>query len=500
MGNQRIKRQPAVEPGLSRIDRKFYETYTLQRYNDTVTQVFSHRSRRLLFLLSSLAILGLLAPGGELIQNNLDVILLAFKLTWLIPIPLLILYYLGVFSVKPRDLTIDPHLISTNNATLASSRILYTIVSRGLNVDSVERSVSSVLYWANRVSVDYGVGFDHEVWIVTEKDSYEKLKDRYDKIVKKGVRLIVVPPEYQTKNRTEFKARALQYAGECRLRAGYDTSNDWIYHQDDETAVGEDTIMGNLEFILNSDGELTYGAGIILYPQAWRNNLSSAAEFWRSSLLDVLYLNSMKRANNTTPGQHGSHLLLRADVENRVGWDFGPNTLTEDTVYATRILRENPEAIGIMKGFAFEQPPFTSSDLLKQRRRWVLGDLTTLARRDVRVREKLPMLAGLIVWFSALPVIIGFFIGMLHVSGGRFLGDGFILGLLSYSVYDVYLSGYELNVPYLANRPTGLFTKLKLVKNCLLAAFVDSFAPWNAIIRRTKRYEVIEKDAVEPRS
>ncbi len=481
-------------------ERALYETYTLQRYNDAVKQIFSHPYRRLALLLLSSLIVGLLLPGGASVQSYADMVLLALKIFWLIPIPLLALYYYGALTLTPRDLIIDPLHLTSNHDKLASSRILYTIVSRGRNLDSVERSLSSVSYWTTQVSRDYGLAFVHEEWIVTEEDAYSKWRERYERIAKSGVKLLVVPADYRTKNGTEFKARALQYAAEYRQRNGYDGANDWVYHQDDETAVGEDTILGNLEFILNSQGERTYGAGIILYPQAWRNNIPTAAEYWRPSLLDTLYLASLKKASNSTPGQHGSHLLTRADVENKVGWDFGPDSLTEDSIYATHILKENPKASGIMKGFAFEQPPFTLSDLLKQRRRWVLGDLTLLGRKDARIREKLPMIAGLIVWYSALPVILGVGLGLLHIGGGMFLGDGFLLGLLAYSVYDVYGVGYRLHSPYILNRPTGLARRVKLAVNCLLAMIIDSLAPWYAVIRRTKMYEVIEKDAVKPQT
>lgn len=448
----------------------------------------------MLLLLSSV-ILGLLLPGGAVVQNNLDVFLLAFKLTWLIPIPLLVLYYLAMFSLTPKDLTIDPLLLTSHKAKLASTRILYTIVSRGINVGSVEKSVSSVVYWTDRVSKDYGLPFTHEVWIVTEEDAYAKQRERYDKIVRSGVRLIVVPADYQTKNRTKFKARALQYAVEYRLRVGFDTSNDWVYHQDEETNVGQDTILGNLDFIVNSNDARNFGPGIILYPQIWHNNIPSAAEFWRSSLYDLLYLHSIKKVSNTATGYHGSHLMTRADVENELGWDYGQNTLTEDSIYAARILRLKPQSMGVMKGFAYEQPPFTISDLLKQRRRWILGASEVLKRNDVRRRDKLPILGGLVFWYSALPALLAFIIGLLRLNVGLFPGVGCLLGVLGYSILDVYKTGYDLNRPYIAN--SSIFARIKLTGNCLLGLTLDCLAPWYAMVRRTNTYEVIRKDAKE---
>ncbi len=477
---------------------KSYESYTVQRYNETVTDVLSHRKWKLMILVIFSGVIGLVIPGGTPIQNGLDVVLLAFKLIWLIPVPLLAAYFLSLLSFEPRDFTIDVAALVSRKGELAEVKVIYTIVTRGPNIDSVESTVGSVPYWIERVSRDFSLDLKHELWIITEADSYRLWKERYDEYARRGARILAVPEDYQSRNRTRFKARALQYATELRRSLGFNTSHDWIYHQDEETTVGEDTVLGIIDFIINSAGRKTFGAGTILYPQAWENNLPSVEEFSRSSLYDFSYLRSMKEGKNTAAGYHGSHFLTRADLEDQVGWDFGPNTLTEDGIFAARILHLNADSVGILRGFAYEQPPLTVQDLLKQRRRWILGGLSMLRRSDLNPKSKLPILAGLIVWFSALPAMLGLTISLLNVSRGQFLGMGFIVGFLGYSIYDIYQTGYDLNRPYIATPPARISSKVKLVVNCIFGLIADSVAPWYAILRRTSAYEGIKKGVRKP--
>jgi hypothetical protein len=64
-----------------------------------------------------------------------------------------------------------------------------------------------------------------------------------------------------------------------RSDRGLDGPNDWIYYQDTETQIGEDTVLGNLDFVLNSDDSTRAGSGIILYSQGWNR-----ARVWWSML------------------------------------------------------------------------------------------------------------------------------------------------------------------------------------------------------------------------
>ncbi len=488
-----VKRSQVGEAVSSSVtDAGFYEPYTVVQYNETVAKVLSHRKLRLIPLLVFSLVGGALFPGGTTILNYLDVVLLALKLTWFVPFLLLVFYFWSFISIGPEDLVLRVSNLVSRRAEFVGQSVIYTTVTRGPNIDSVIRSVSSVLYWTAQVSRVHGLDVSYEAWIVTEEDAYSKWREDYDALAHQGARVLVIPRDFQTENRTQFKARALEYAAESRRRMGFNTPKHWVYHQDEETVVGEDTVFGNLDFILDSKGKKTLGVGVILYPQGWQNNVPSSEELARAPLYDFLYLHSLKGGSNTAAGYHGSHLLIRADVEDKIGWDFGPNTLTEDGIFVTRAT-QNAMAIGILRGFAYEQPPLSTRELLKQRRRWIRGGLNVIGRREVRLVDKLPVIAGLLVWFSALPALIGFAATLLALNRGQFLGVGFLVGFLCYGAFDIYYTGFELNRPYLVTPPKGLLAKLRLLLNGVLGLVVDSFSPWYALLMRTSEYEVIRK-------
>jgi hypothetical protein len=55
-------------------------------------------------------------------------------------------------------------------------------------------------------------------------------------------------------------------------------SSTWIYHQDDETMVGEDTILGVMDYVSAARPDNLYAVGIILYPNSWKGTPVRAQE------------------------------------------------------------------------------------------------------------------------------------------------------------------------------------------------------------------------------
>ena len=201
-----------------------------------------------------------------------------------------------------------------------------------------------------------------------------------------------------------FKARALHYASEVRIDRGIDTPDDWIYHQDTETMIGEDTVLGCLDFVTDTGDGRLIGAGIILYPQDWKYRFNSVEETTRS-VGDLGAMGQMKMWGAVPFGYHGSHLIVRADVENEIGWDYG-RVRSEDLLFSLKLRERFGGVTRSLKGFAYEKPPFTVGDHLKQRRRWILGSMEVLARKDVKTKYKLPLIYSLGSWLSAIPSII----------------------------------------------------------------------------------------------
>jgi beta-1,4-mannosyltransferase len=72
---------------------------------------------------------------------------------------------------------------------------------------------------------------------------------------------------------------------------------------------------------------------------------------------------------------HGSNLLVRADIEDSVGWDFKGIRASEDQRFGYEVWRKIGSVFGWHGGLLEEQPPFTVSDWISQRRRWLIGNI-----------------------------------------------------------------------------------------------------------------------------
>ncbi len=473
-----------------------YTEYTYERYNGTVDAQVGKKPGRLRNLMLLSAVAALAFPAGPQILDALDAVFYSVKLSWIFPVPYFILQDIGSQVVLTPELAIDPMWVSSYAATLSGKRIIYTITTKGNQLTTLEESVRSTLYWLDEVKARYYLEFVSEVWVVTEEDSFTEHSDFYSRLEMAGARVIAVPGWYKTPNLTGFKARALQYACEVRIAEGIDTPSDWVYHQDTETVVGEDTILGNLDFILRADSTRLLGIGIILYPQDWAYRFNSVEETARSSG-DIAAMGQMKLWGTSPFGYHGSHFLVRADVENSVGWDFG-KVRSEDLIFGIKVQDRYGPIIRNMKGFAYEMPPLSFHDQLKQRRRWVTGSIEALRRKDICRKRKLPIIYGAASWLSALPSIAAAILSFVHPTGGfiPYLG-GAITGLLWWSMYSGYRVGYELHAPYL-DGARGRWDGLRLAYSAFIGLLVDAIAPWYAVFSRTKGYDEIRKDKPLP--
>jgi len=265
------------------------------------------------------------------------------KIAWLIPLLASISALIGYFSIKDDDFKIE------RKSQNGKYKVIFQITTRGFNVDALKRSIESIKYWAPKYLKNY------EIWVVTEPDANPEI----DNI--KDVKIIKVPYEFSTKNGAKYKARALEYAKE--LRKNYDHENTWIYFLDEESIVGEDTILGIIDFIENKRGLI--GQGLIIYPNFYGKNIfTSLADSIRPSADISTYIFQIK--TGFVSWMHGSHVLIRSDVEQKVGWDFG-KTWGEDSLFGLKA-QELGYKIEWLKGRLYEQSPFTIKDFLKQRR------------------------------------------------------------------------------------------------------------------------------------
>jgi egghead protein (zeste-white 4 protein) len=102
-----------------------------------------------------------------------------------------------------------------------------------------------------------------------------------------------------------------------------------------------------------------------------------------------------------------------------------------------------------MRGFAYEKPPFTIGDHLKQRWRWVLGAIDFIKRNDVGLKYKIPLIYSLVCWCSAVPSLAAIVLNFLHPTGGMFIMSGALAGLVWYSIFNIIRDGYRMHYLYL---------------------------------------------------
>ncbi len=469
--------------------KPLYPQLSLQRYNTAIKGQLDKKNLRNGSLLAITTTMSLFTFEWPKILNTLDLAANIAKVSWLLPIPYFILQTIGFHTGLTNGLIIDLEALRERRTDLTGTRIIYTITTKGENLSTLEDTVDSTIKWTESVKHRHDLWFDSEVWVVTEESNYASNAGFYSRLEEKGATVIAVPTSYETRNQSMYKTRALQYTAELRRDLGLDTPTDWVYHQDTETQIGEDTVLGNLDFVLSADDTTMAGSGVILYPQGWGEGFTSVQETARSSA-DLCALGQMNAWGRVFFGYHGSHILIRSDVEANLGWDYG-KVRSEDLLFSVKLSQSYGSCIRAMKGFAYEKPPLTFRDHLKQRRRWITGSFEILRRRDVPLRAKAPIMYSAFSWLSALPSIGVTAFNLIYPSGGFIpVLSGVFTGLVWWSMLNGYLIGLELHNGYTKTK-RGI---LSLIKGVLTGLAADAISPWYALFFKTRGYEEICKD------
>jgi len=363
--------------------------------------------------------------------------------------------------------------------------VIFQITAIGKNSRALEASARSVLHWVRETP---RLGFRHRLWLVVEPDGYASAPGVYEALRADGAEVWVVPKTYSTPLGTHGKARALQYAVERRQELGISNDSTWVYHQDEETCVGQDTLLGISDFIRDRKGLL--GAGIILYPLDWVGSPSHIQELTRS-YDDFRVLDSMTMPGNPTLGFHGSHILVRADVEDSVGWDAEGYAPAEDLSFEIRVRARYGSVFGVLKGFAYEKGAFSLRDQLRQRRRWVHGVMFAFTRSpELGARRRFTLLYSLLTWFSALPSVIILVASAEFHYGPLLVYTGVFTGFVWVSMVTGYLEGFRLHAQYV-DRTVSI---PRFVLHGIVGALVDVTAPWYALATRPSMGDFISKD------
>jgi beta-1,4-mannosyltransferase len=363
--------------------------------------------------------------------------------------------------------------------------VLFQVTAIGKNARALDASARSVLYWMRNTP---RLGFRYLLWLVVEPEGYWSAPVVYDRLERAGARLLIVPALYRTSLGTTGKARALQYASDERARLGLSVPEVWVYHQDEETCVGQDTLRGISDFVL--DGRTLVGAGIILYPIDWRGSPSHVQELTRS-YDDLRVLDSMTMPGNPTAGFHGSHFLVRADIEDSVGWDSRGYAPSEDLMFEIRVRARYGSVFGLLKGFAYEKGAFSLRDQLRQRRRWMHGVMfAVLHCHELPRRRRLTVAYSGLSWFSALPSV-AILVASIELRYGPLLVlTSVFTGFIWVSMILAYVEGYRLHAHYLERA----ISIPRFLANGLVGALVDVLAPWYALLTHPNSGDFIPKD------
>ncbi|MDT7886161.1 MAG: glycosyltransferase family 2 protein [Thermoproteota archaeon] len=472
--------------------KELYFNFTLDAYNKTLLQQIKEKNAHFLGLFTSSVATGVFLNEYSTFTTVSDYIIFLLKINWITFLPAFIFYNLGVYYLfKENDNLIDINKIVNNKNKLDNKKIIFQITSLGFNIESIKTSLNSVIYWKNIIKKKFNININSSIWIVIEEFYYNKFKKEYETIKKinKEINLIIVPSNYQTKNNTKFKARALNYSCELRKQLGLANKDVWIYFQDEETCVGEDTILGILEFIIDAEDKYFLGNGIILYPLDFENTSIHAQELIRTGNEDIKNLFWQKVKKIPLFGYHGSHFLVRSDIEAEIGWDFGI-CRAEDWLFHIKVAEKYGKVVSYMKGFAYEKSPYTLMDRLKQRRRWILGNFDIIKRKDISLKFKLPIYYSIFLLYFPIPSLLLATLATLYTNIGMF-PFSFLVGFMWFTMLRNYILSYNLHSRYLDKTKIKIYS---LLINWIKGAVIEVINPWYALIKRVHSYEVINKD------
>lgn len=444
-----------------------------------------------LYLIASTLCLFVSSPQSGLFNWYLSVF-------WSLYFPIAVLGFLKVLLSKKT--------IRSNFQEKTEKQIIFLIptVCRKNTLPALFRVINSILEFAPRNLNNF------RIEVVVEQTSEGTLELIKKFGCKKNIRITVVPENYTTPNKTGYKARATHYATERRRLLNENTKDTYVYHLDDDTHVGKDTISSIAEFIHNKHGEKYLAQGILTFPY-------QLSESWFCRKADgIRPIDDMTRFKLFTgdigsplAGLHGEHLLIRADIEDEIGWDFGP-TLAEDAYFALCFAQKYPGKSASLNSYSYGASPSSLKDLIKQRRRWAAGILGVVADKRFSLKLKLPLLYTVSCWvmgpfqFVAVVLILSWAFGFNNTSPVAL----WIIFLWSFNLaYHVwqYIEGNKINASVSlrrGGRTHGMHKRAKafslamipLVYAITFVEGVSAFMGFVQFLKKDFRFDVIAKE------
>src|SRR5579859_2223188 len=281
--------------------------------------------------------------------------------------------------------------------------VSWRIVSRGTNVETLISTIRRCQSEMAKTPL-----FPYVIEVVTDSVALPALDNDSD-----VVRLIV-PPDYQTKNGSLYKARGLQYA----LKASNLPDDAWIVHLDEETQPTSSVIKGIARMIAEEEATgkpPRIGQGALLYGRNWKKHpFMTLADMVRTGD-DFARFHLGHRLGVTLFGMHGSYIVVKNWVEKNTGFDFGPQgSITEDAFWALISMQAGYRCRWV-EGYLEEQSTESLKDFVKQRRRWYQGLSKVALHAPVAKKWRLVIGMNTLVWtmapFAVLYTIAHIFYG-----------------------------------------------------------------------------------------
>ena len=245
-----------------------------------------------------------------------------------------------LFLIDYSLLMTDRKLFDRHEKLKVPNNVIVAITTNGMATDVVEKIIERVR--------SYNVA--SEIFVVKEeRDTFEY-----------SCRMVTVPSDYTCPNGSLCKMRAMQYGIEAFHEMGFGKET-YICHLDDDSIIDK-PYLEFVKYYLTSEG----AQGCIRL-RAWGRHLFS-------SLADIIRIANCeawcKRCNHKNRPQfvHGEGLVVRADVEYEIGWDYGTYG-AEDLIMGLSISKKYTFA-EIPVGHIYIAPPTSVRDYYKQRRRW----------------------------------------------------------------------------------------------------------------------------------
>ena len=370
-------------------------------------------------------------------------LLFFMQMTIFIPIPFMILNFLGVvllnvFVPKPK----------LQRSPLLGPFLCFRVVTRGLYPHLVRENVRHNLQLCEMVGL-------HNFIFEVVTDSPIQLQQTTRS------REVVVPSNYKTRSGALFKARALQYALEPEvdiLSAG-----DYIVHLDEETLLTEEAVIGIINFA--GAGEYSFGQGVIKYGKGKIVN-------WITTLADSVRVGidygcirfSLGVLHKPVFSWKGSFIVADAESEKNITFDHGPEaSIAEDCFFACVAFSKGYN-FGFVEGEMLESSTFTLFDFIQQRKRWMHGIFLTAASKKIPLRYK----AG--------PVLMSF-AGMTMPANVLMIAVNMVWPMPSYPILNIaycFLLGTIVYLFILGTLQTFCYRKYGLIK-CLALVLATVF-------------------------